>query len=207
MRSLGISTHLFKMPESIYLNALGCFLAGSIPFAVVAMWGSGIDIRQVGSGNPGFNNVLRASKPRAVIALIGDMGKGFLPVWWLLQAGGQPEQSWFYGFAVVFGHCYSPWLKFNGGKGIATSAGVMLVLFPEWAALALGFFVAVPVAGQPPEMARGGHDRLTGNLVVLYRLDVCLRRGARYAQRRADDAVSRLAPPAKLPQPLRPPLT
>jgi glycerol-3-phosphate acyltransferase PlsY len=133
------------MFESIYLNALVCFLAGSIPFAVVAMWGSGIDIRQVGSGNPGFNNVLRASKPRAVIALAGDMGKGFLPVWWLLQSGGPQGQEyvWLYGFTAVFGHCYSPWLKFNGGKGIATSAGVMLVLFPQWAALALGFFVVI----------------------------------------------------------------
>ncbi len=131
------------MFESIYLNALGCFLAGSIPFAVVAMWGSGIDIRQVGSGNPGFNNVLRVSKGRAVIALMGDMGKGFLPVWWLLQSGDPQHNGWLYGFAAVFGHCYSPWLKFNGGKGIATSAGVMLVLFPQWAALALGFFAVI----------------------------------------------------------------
>ena len=131
------------MFESIYVNSLGCFLAGSIPFAVVAMWGSGIDIRQVGSGNPGFNNVLRVSKGRAVIALMGDMGKGFLPVWWLLQSGEPQEYSWFYGFAAVFGHCYSPWLKFNGGKGVATSAGVMLVLFPQWAALALGFFAVI----------------------------------------------------------------
>ena len=131
------------MFESLYLNALGCFLAGSIPFAVVAMWGSGIDIRQVGSGNPGFNNVLRVSKGRAVIALMGDMGKGFLTVWWLLQSGEPQHYGWLYGFAAVFGHCYSPWLKFNGGKGIATSAGVMLVLFPQWAALALGFFAVI----------------------------------------------------------------
>ena len=131
------------MFESPYLNALGCFLAGSIPFAVVAMWGSGIDIRRVGSGNPGFNNVLRVSKGRAVIALLGDMGKGFLPVWWLLQSGEPQDYGWFYGFATVFGHCYSPWLKFNGGKGVATSAGVMLVLFPQWAALALSFFAVI----------------------------------------------------------------
>lgn len=131
------------MFESHYLNALGCFLAGSIPFAVAAMWGSGIDIRRIGSGNPGFNNVLRVSKGRAVIALLGDMGKGFLPVWWLLQSGEPQDYGWFYGFAAVFGHCYSPWLKFNGGKGIATSAGVMLVLFPQWAALALSFFAVI----------------------------------------------------------------
>ena len=131
------------MFESLYLNALGCFLAGSIPFAVVAMWGSGIDIRQVGSGNPGFNNVLRVSKGRAVIALIGDMGKGFLTVWWLLHSGEPQDYGWRYGFATVLGHCYSPWLKFSGGKGVATSAGVMLVLFPRWAALAMGFFAVI----------------------------------------------------------------
>lgn len=135
------------MIEPLYLKALGCFLAGSIPFAIVAMWGSGIDIRQVGSGNPGFNNVLRVSKGRAVIALIGDAGKGFLPVWWMLQSGEPPEYGWLYGFAAVFGHCYSPWLKLKGGKGIATSAGVMLVLFPNWAAVALGFFVAIRLLG------------------------------------------------------------
>ena len=135
------------MIESLYLKALGCFLAGSIPFAIVAMWGSGIDIRQVGSGNPGVNNVLRVSKGRAVFALIGDMGKGFLSVWWMLRSGEPPEYGWLYGFAAVFGHCYSPWLKFKGGKGIATSAGVMLVLFPNWAAVALGFFVAIRLLG------------------------------------------------------------
>ena len=125
------------------LKFLACFAAGSVPFAIVAMWGSGIDIRKVGSGNPGFNNVLRVSRPRAAIALAGDMGKGFLPVWWCLSPGAQDSYAWLYGFAAVFGHCYSPWLKFKGGKGVATSAGVMLVLRPPWAAAALGFFLAL----------------------------------------------------------------
>src|SRR5271157_5373626 len=68
------------MPGAVLIRCFICFLIGSIPFAVLAMAGSGIDIRQVGSGNPGFNNVLRVSKARAVPALIGDMGKGFLAV-------------------------------------------------------------------------------------------------------------------------------
>ena len=144
------------MFESLYLNALACFLAGSIPFAVLAMWGSGIDIRQVGSGNPGFNNVLRVSKGRAVVALIGDLGKGFLPVWWLLQSGEPQDYGWLYGFGCVFGHCYTPWLKFNGGKGIATSAGVMLVLFPRWAAVALGFFVLIRLLGSRLQWPEAG---------------------------------------------------
>ena len=128
-------------PTYHILVTLACFVAGSIPFAIVAMWGSGVDIRKVGSGNPGFNNVLRVSKPRAVIALAGDMGKGFLPIWWCLSTGAPESWIWLNGFVVVFGHCYSPWLKFNGGKGVATSAGVMIVLYPQWAAIALGFFL------------------------------------------------------------------
>lgn len=130
------------------LRLLVCFVLGSIPFAVIAMAGSGIDIRKVGSGNPGFNNVLRVSNGRAVIALIGDLGKGYLAVW--LATRGWPEGNpwpsvlgwaWICGFAAVLGHCFSPWLRFNGGKGIATSAGVMLVLYPMWAAVGLVYFV------------------------------------------------------------------
>src|SRR5713226_3904149 len=122
----------------VLVGLLACFLLGSIPFAVLAMLGSGIDIRRVGSGNPGFNNVLRVSKPRAVLALIGDMGKGCLAAWMLLHFAPQSSRvalGWLGGFAAVLGHCYSPFLRFHGGKGIATSGGVMLVLYPTWAAI------------------------------------------------------------------------
>jgi glycerol-3-phosphate acyltransferase PlsY len=142
--------------STLALKVLVCFLAGSIPFAVLAMIGSGTDIRRVGSGNPGFNNVLRVSKPRAILTLIGDMGKGFLPVWLLTQPGAPEFQAWLFGFAAVFGHCYSPWLKFNGGKGIATSGGVMLAIFPRWAALALLFFVLVRLMGSRRKWREAG---------------------------------------------------
>src|SRR5579859_172054 len=100
----------------LLLRLLVCFLLGSIPFAVVAMAGSGIDIRKVGSGNPGFNNVLRVSKWRAVIALAGDMGKGYLALHWTMHTGDPLRFGWLLGFAAVIGHCYSPFLRFNGGK-------------------------------------------------------------------------------------------
>ncbi len=130
------------------LEALACFLIGSIPFAVLAMLGSGIDIRKVGSGNPGFNNVLRVNKPRAVLTLLGDMAKGFVPLLLFYDSAVDPQwHGWLFAFAAVFGHCYSPFLKFNGGKGIATSAGVMLRLFPLWAALGLLFFVVCRLLG------------------------------------------------------------
>lgn len=137
----------------LLLRFLVCFAIGSIPFAVVSMAGSGIDIRKVGSGNPGFNNVLRVSKGRAIIALIGDMGKGYLAVWLVLRIWPIPNPwpsaigwAWICGFAAVLGHCYSPLLRFNGGKGIATSGGVMLVLYPLWALVALAYFAVSRVA-------------------------------------------------------------
>jgi glycerol-3-phosphate acyltransferase PlsY len=129
------------------LRILICFLLGSIPFAVLAMAGSGIDIRQVGSGNPGFNNVLRVSKGRAVVALLGDMGKGIVAILLTYHAGDPIWQGWVLGFAAIAGHCYSPWLKFKGGKGIATSAGVMLVLYPLFAVVSLTYFVVARMFG------------------------------------------------------------
>jgi len=168
------------MFENVLVRFLICFVIGSIPFAVVSMMGSGVDIRKVGSGNPGFNNVLRVSSRRAVAALVGDMGKGVLAVWLVLYtwpahlpqgawgqgawagvawAAGHPAfpahpvfpaaiaLGWLYGLATVLGHCFSPFLKFNGGKGIATSGGVMLVLYPVWAVIALAYFTAARVAG------------------------------------------------------------
>jgi acyl phosphate:glycerol-3-phosphate acyltransferase len=142
--------------EGIPIRLAVCFALGSIPFAVISMAGSGIDIRNIGSGNPGFNNVLRVSKSRAVLALIGDMGKGYLALWlvlkaWPLSAAAAPWPkaigwAWACGFAAVLGHCYSPLLRFHGGKGIATSAGVMLVLYPVWAVVALAYFIGARVA-------------------------------------------------------------
>ena len=134
------------MAETLVRMAI-CFLAGSIPFAVICLAGTGVDITKVGSGNPGFNNVLRVSKGRAILTLIGDVGKGILAVWLLARPGDGPYTGWLYGGAAVLGHCYSPFLKFNGGKGIATSAGVMLFLYPIWAAASGLFFLVLRLLG------------------------------------------------------------
>jgi glycerol-3-phosphate acyltransferase PlsY len=141
----------------IALEAFVCFLVGAIPFAVIAMWGTGVDIRKVGSGNPGFNNVLRVNKGRAVLTLLGDMLKGFLPLYLLWDPAVDPQwQGWLYAFSAVFGHCYSPFLKFNGGKGIATSAGVMLRLFPKWAVAGLAFFILMRLTGSRMKWREAG---------------------------------------------------
>ena len=141
---------------STLLFFLGSFLIGSIPFSVIAMWRSGTDIRTIGSGNPGFNNVLRFSKKRALISLVGDVGKGFVPVWLLYSPDQFVNVGWLISLGTVFGHCYSPWLKFRGGKGIATSAGAMLAIYPAIAAGAIVFFVVVRILGSVTKLNERG---------------------------------------------------
>ena len=105
------------------------FFIGAIPFAVIAMWGTGIDITKAGSGNPGFNNVLRVStRWRAAIALVGDLTKGALAVFLLSSGAEPPWVLWTLGLAAVAGHCWTPFLGFNGGKGVATMVGALLYL-------------------------------------------------------------------------------
>ncbi len=107
------------------------FCLGAIPFAKVAMIGTGIDITKVGSKNPGFNNVLRVStKPRAAVALAGDIAKGFIALLLFSSSVNSPALSWLIGIAAVVGHCWSPLLGWNGGKGVATTVGVLIFL--EW---------------------------------------------------------------------------
>jgi glycerol-3-phosphate acyltransferase PlsY len=115
----------------LILKILAAFLIGAIPFAKVAMLGTGIDITKVGSKNPGFRNVSRfASWPRAALCLIGDSGKGYFALL-LLGRGDIPSIGlWAIGIAAVMGHCWSPFLGFNGGKGVATTFGVLLRLQP-----------------------------------------------------------------------------
>ncbi|WP_044190558.1 glycerol-3-phosphate 1-O-acyltransferase PlsY [Hyalangium minutum] len=114
------------------------YLAGSIPFGVlVTRWTRGVDVREQGSGNIGATNVARvAGKKLGVLVLVLDALKGTLPV--LLALRFLPDHPLAHvavAFAAFLGHCYPVWLKFHGGKGVATALGVLLVLVP-WAALA-----------------------------------------------------------------------
>ena len=124
------------------LKVLAAFLIGSIPFAKIAMLGTGIDITRVGSKNPGFNNVLRvSSKWRAAIALFGDIAKGCFAVWLL-------GPHWLVVIAPVAGHCWSPWLRFNGGKGVATTVGVMIYMQPWMTLICLPLYPALRIIGR-----------------------------------------------------------
>ena len=115
----------------VVLKLVASFAIGAVPFAVVAVWGTGIDITKSGSGNPGFNNVWRVSSlKRGIVALIGDLSKGALAVAILSSASDPVWFQWGLAVAAVVGHCWTPFLKFNGGKGVATMAGALLYLEP-----------------------------------------------------------------------------
>jgi len=165
-----------EITPTLLWQLLACFLIGSIPFAVIAMAGSGIDIRRVGSGNPGFNNVLRVSKPRAILCLAGDLGKGVAAISWFWKPGDPVDWAWWMGFAVVLGHCYSPWLRFKGGKGIATSAGVMLVLYPKLALPCVATYVTGRVLGAKLKIPEAGALSSLGSW-ALFALLVALTQG------------------------------
>ena len=127
---------------------LASFLIGSIPFAKVAMLGTGIDITKAGSKNPGFNNVRRiAGWPRGIVALIGDVSKGFIALVLLSRSETSPMAVWLVGIAAVMGHCWSPFLAFNGGKGVATTVGVFLFLEPRFTFVCLPLYPLLRVFG------------------------------------------------------------
>lgn len=128
---------------------LASFIIGSIPFAKIAMWGTGVDITKVGSGNPGFNNVLRvSSKWRAAIALAGDISKGYVALVLLSSGDLSSAAAWIIGIGSVMGHCWSPFLGFNGGKGVATTVGVLLRLEPLITLICLPLYPALRIAGR-----------------------------------------------------------
>ncbi len=120
------------------------YLIGSIPFALLLArrWG-GHDLHRIGSGNIGAANVLRASGIRAgVVVAILDIAKGAAGVAVGGRIAGAEHAEALAGFAAVVGHIYPIWLKFRGGKGVATACGVFTVLAPLAVPPAVVAFVA-----------------------------------------------------------------
>ncbi|MBL6636905.1 MAG: glycerol-3-phosphate 1-O-acyltransferase PlsY [Planktomarina sp.] len=115
--------------ESLAFWAIAGYLLGAIPFGIVTARALGLgDLRQIGSGNIGATNVLRTgSKLGAALTLIGDAGKAGAAVL-LARALAAEDAAQIAGFAAFFGHCYPIWLKFKGGKGVATFFGLLFAL-------------------------------------------------------------------------------
>ena len=111
---------------------VGAYLLGSISFGILVSKAFGLpDPRTVGSGNPGATNVLRSGKKSAaILTLLGDALKGWLPVWAALRADMLMWVVAAVGIAVFLGHLYPIYFKFKGGKGVATAAGVIFAISP-----------------------------------------------------------------------------
>ena len=115
-----------------FLCALGGYLAGSIPFALLVSRLLALpDPRTYGSGNIGATNVLRSgNRIAALLTLIGDVAKGWLAVLAARLLGMPMEMVALVGFAAFLGHLFPVWLRFRGGKGVATAAGVLIAF--DW---------------------------------------------------------------------------
>ena len=126
----------------IFLILIICYLIGSIPFGLIlTKLFDNNDLRKIGSGNIGATNVLRTgNKTLALLTLILDLSKSFIPLFVFFKLYPHPIINDFFnliivdkillilvfGYFFVLGHCFPIWLKFKGGKGIATSLGVIL---------------------------------------------------------------------------------
>lgn len=131
------------------LAALAAYILGSVPFAILSSRLFGLaDPRSYGSKNPGATNVLRSgNKLAAVFTLIGDSAKGGVAVVLAQKYAGEVGLgSWFVvivALAVFFGHIYPVFLRFKGGKGVATAAGVLLAIDPMLGLATLGTWLFV----------------------------------------------------------------
>jgi len=124
-----MSFEMTSTAEILAFWAIAGYLLGAIPFGIVTARALGLgDLRQIGSGNIGATNVLRTgSKLGAALTLIGDAGKAGAAVL-LARALAAEDAAQIAGFAAFFGHCYPIWLKFKGGKGVATFFGLLFAL-------------------------------------------------------------------------------
>jgi glycerol-3-phosphate acyltransferase PlsY len=140
---------------SSVVTGLAAYLLGSIPTGFLVAQARGVDIRTVGSGNIGATNVVRTlGKTAGVFVLLIDALKGWIAVVVVprvlplafgtsAEVGGREALAIVAGLCAIVGHNYTCWLHFKGGKGIATSAGVLLALVPLALGIILGIWIVV----------------------------------------------------------------
>jgi glycerol-3-phosphate acyltransferase PlsY len=131
-------------PVVLYLLAgASGYLLGSLPSAyLLVRRRTGIDIRRAGSGNVGALNSFEVTGQRwiGVAVLLADVGKGMAAVWCARLLGADFAQACVAGCAAVFGHLFPVWLRFRGGRGLATAAGAMMLIWPPFVLLWCGLW-------------------------------------------------------------------
>lgn len=153
------------------------YLIGSVDFAVVVARMHGVDIHEVGSGNPGTSNVMRTlGRGPAIMVFVGDTLKGVIAaaVGAFLIADADPHSPWAFatGLAAVVGHCYPVYHAFKGGKGVATGGGVLAFCIPEVALILAVIWAVVAKLGKVASVA--------SLVVVLLTLPLAYWRGVRW---------------------------
>ena len=137
-------------PTPFLVTAILSYLLGSIPFGyLLVRMVTGEDVRASGSGNIGATNVARKSRVLGIATLVLDAAKGFAAVFFAWLAFIGPHRHLFMAVAAlcaVLGHLFPVWLKFRGGKGVATSFGAFVLLTPKTILCLVGLFLLLAVA-------------------------------------------------------------
>ena len=136
-----------ETPLNLLAFALLGYLLGSLPFAVIASKAFGLaDPRTFGSGNPGATNVLRSgNKAAALLTLIGDALKGWVAMWLAGKLGADEVGIAIAGIAAFLGHVFPLFLRFKGGKGVATAVGVLAGFSGMLALICAGVWLLIAV--------------------------------------------------------------
>jgi acyl phosphate:glycerol-3-phosphate acyltransferase len=130
--------------NTLYLIPIIGYLLGSIPFGyLLVKTTEGTDIRRVGSGNIGATNVFRKNRWAGILTLLLDGGKGYLAVSIAAWIGGDAHWQSIAACSAIAGHLYTFWLRFKGGKGVATGCGAYLALSPVCVGITLVVFLLI----------------------------------------------------------------
>jgi len=145
----------FTSPTTVLMIfAVIGYLSGSIPSGVVIAKLMGLgNLREIGSGNIGATNVLRTgNKKAAALTLLFDAGKGIIAVLLGRFLAGE-DAAQIAGLAAIIGHCFPVWLRFKGGKGVATYIGIILALVPMVGLITCGIWLVVAAISRYSSMA------------------------------------------------------
>jgi len=152
-----------------YLIPILAYLLGSIPFGyILVKFKEGEDIRKHGSGNIGATNVFRKSRMTGILTLLLDAGKGYLAVVLAGWMGGNLRWQTAAALCAIIGHVFTVWLRFKGGKGVATGCGVFLALSPLALLTTLGIFILILLATRYMSAASIGAAAVFPILAYLY---------------------------------------